>query len=56
MEIITKNNDNTNVTYTFDPEHKSDIIGFYVKAYWESSIQGFVAKLNGEIIATVGSN
>lgn len=56
MLVTTRNNNNTTTTYGFDPEHVSEVIGFYTKQYWEMKIQGFTAALeNGESVV-VGSN
>ena len=56
MLVTTRNNDNTTTTYGFDPQHKSDAIGFYTKMYWALKIQGFTATLDSGEIIVVGAN
>jgi len=56
MLVTIRNNDNTQTTYGFDPEHKSEAIGFYTKLYWQNKIQGFTATFTGGETITVGSN
>jgi hypothetical protein len=59
MLVTTRNNDNTATTYGFDPEHASEVIGFYTKQYWAGKIQGFTATLDNGIpiaMGQVGSN
>ena len=56
MLVITRNNDNSQTTYGFEPEHTKEALGFYTKMYWAQKIQGFQAVLdNGETV-TVGAN
>lgn len=55
MLVTTRNNDNTSTTYGFDPQHKSEAIGFYTKQYWAGKIQGFIAVVDGDVIS-VGAN
>ena len=56
MLVVTRNNDNSQACYGFDPEHTKEAIGFYTKLYWQNKIQGFSAVLdNGETVS-VGAN
>ena len=56
MNVTVTELDNTVTTYGFDPEHKSDVIGFYTKTYWSGRIRGFKAILaDGQIVA-IGAN
>jgi len=56
MLVITKNNDNTSTTYGFDPQHKEEAIGFYVKEYWAQKIQGFTVDLGDDETIVFGVN
>lgn len=52
MLVAVMNSDNTITNYVFDPQHKSEVIGFYTKEYWQGLISGFKATMdNGEIVA-----
>lgn len=56
MNVVVMNNDNTQTTYGFDPQHKAEVIGFYTKQYWAMKIQGFKAIMNDGSIVAVGAN
>ena len=56
MLVTTRNNDSTTTTYGFDPEHASEVIGFYTKEYWAMKIQGFTATLANGKNVVVGCN
>jgi hypothetical protein len=45
MLVITRNSDNTQTTYSFDPQHKEEAIGFYTKLHWQGKIRGFTVVL-----------
>jgi hypothetical protein len=56
MLVTTRNNDNTQTTYSFDPQHTAEAVGFYTKMYWQMKIQGFTATLADGSNVVVGSN
>jgi hypothetical protein len=56
MLVTTRNNDNTQTTYGFDPEHAAEVVGFYTKMYWAQKIQGFTATISDSETVSVGSN
>jgi hypothetical protein len=56
MLVTTLNNDNTQTTYGFDPQHKAEVIGFYTKAYWNQMIQGYKAVLDDGSVINIGAN
>lgn len=56
MLVITRNNDNSQNCYGFDPEHARDAIGFYTKEYWTNQIQGFQAIFDDGETISVGAN
>jgi hypothetical protein len=56
MNVTVTNLDKTHTVYGFAPEHKSEVVGFYTKLYWQGKISGFIAGMdNGEIVA-IGAN
>jgi hypothetical protein len=56
MLVTTRNNDNTETTYGFDPQHKEEVIGFYTKAYWNQVIQGYRIQFADGSIFNIGAN
>jgi hypothetical protein len=56
MLVTTRNNDNTSTTYSFDPQHKAEVIGFYTKAYWNLMIQGYRIELADGSVINLGAN
>ena len=56
MLVTTRNNDNTSTTYGFDPQHKSEVIGFYTKQYWAMKIQGYKIVLEDGSVVNIGAN
>jgi hypothetical protein len=56
MLVTTRNNDNTETTYGFDPEHKSEVIGFYTNAYRNLEIQGYRIQFADGSIFNLGAN
>jgi hypothetical protein len=56
MTVVVMNLDNTTTTYGFDPQHKSEAIGFYAKLYWAQKIQGFTVNLADDESIVFGIN
>ncbi len=56
MLVTIRNNDNTETTFGFDPQHKAEAIGFYVKEYWAQKIQGFTVNLADDESIVFGVN
>ncbi len=56
MLVTVRNNDNTETTYGFDPQHKSEAIGFYTKMYWAQKIQGYRIQFADGTIFNIGCN
>lgn len=56
MLVTVRNNDNTDTSYGFAPEHKAQAIGFYTALYWEKAIKGFTATLDSGETVTVGAD
>ena len=56
MNVEVTLNDNSKIYPSYDPEHKSEVIGFYTKQYWAMKIQGFKATLNDGTIVAIGAN
>lgn len=56
MLVTTRNNDNTQTTYGFDPDHTQGVYQFYNNLYKAQKIQGFtVSWASGEVMV-IGSN
>lgn len=56
MLVTTLNNDYTFTAYTYDPQHKAEVIGFYTKAYWNQEIQGYKILLEDGSVINLGAN
>jgi hypothetical protein len=56
MLVTIRNNDNTETTFGFDPQHKSEAIGFYTKMYWAQKIQGYRIQFADGSIFNIGAN
>lgn len=54
MLVTTRNNDNTTTTYGYDPEHYSEVLGFYYQQYLAGKIQGYTATTNDGIPISMG--
>lgn len=51
MLVTTRNSDNTQTTYGFDPEHTQGVYQFYNNLYKAQKIQGFaVSWASGEVM------
>jgi hypothetical protein len=56
MLVTIRNNDNTETTFGFDPQHKAEAIGFYTKMYWNSAIQGYRIQFDDGSVFNIGAN
>ena len=56
MLVEVRNNDMSVTKYGFEPEHKSEAIGYYTKLYWTNQIQGFRAIMADGSVVAIGAN
>lgn len=56
MLVTIRNNDNSEITLGFDPQHKSELISFYTRLYKQLKIQGYRMQFADGTIFNIGAN
>jgi hypothetical protein len=56
MNVTVMLNNFSKIYPSYDPQHLSEVVGFYQKQYWTGQIQGYKVELNDGTIFAVGGS
>ena len=53
--LVTVTTPTNTATYSFDPQHKAEVIGYYTKLYWQGYVRKFTATMDDGSIVAIGA-